>query len=69
MVKCMPSILLINVKMSKIVGILTFISRINPAALIFQARKIFFSESELLGVVEIACSVERSMKNKIQPQG
>ena len=34
-------ILLINVKMATIVGILTFISRINTASESFKARKIF----------------------------
>ena len=34
-------ILLINVKMPTIVGILTFISRINTASESFKARKIF----------------------------
>ena len=35
-------ILLINIKITKIVGILKFISRINTAAESFKARKIFF---------------------------
>ena len=37
----MKFILLINVKMPAIVGILTFISRINIASESFKARKIF----------------------------
>ena len=37
----MKFILLINVKMPTIVGILTFISRINTASKNFKARKIF----------------------------
>ena len=48
----MESILLINVKMPTIVGILTFISRVNIISEGFQVRKIFsfqnFSFHELI---------------------
>ena len=37
----MKFILLINVKMTTVVGILKFISMINTTSEIFQARKIF----------------------------
>ena len=43
LLSCMKFILLINVKMPTIVGILTFISRINTASECYKARKMFVS--------------------------
>ena len=47
-------ILIINVKMSPIVGTLTFISRINASSEIYTARKnLYISSFGLLGAVDI----------------
>ena len=73
-------ILLIDVKISTIIGILTFISRINTPvesfisrintiSKSFKARFFFyFSSFYLLWATEISCSVELNMKKDLQPR-
>ena len=57
----MKLILLIIVKMPTIVGILTFICRINTTSESLKARKIsVFQRFSFLGAVEIFCSAEKS---------
>ena len=57
-----PFIVLINVKMSTIVGILTFISRINTTSESLKARKVFiFQHFSLYEQLKFLCSVELSM--------
>ena len=57
-------ILLINVKMSTIVGILTFINTINISSACFkQDRNHYFSVFYFLLTADISCSVELSMKS------
>ena len=56
-------ILLINVKMPRIVGILTFISRIKTTSESFQARHVsYFSAFWFLWAVQISLSAELSME-------
>ena len=61
----MKFILLINVQMSTIVGILTFISRINTTSEFFKQKKVvtfqYFTFYEQLKAVEISYSAELSM--------
>ena len=59
----MKFIMLINVKMSKIVGILTFISRINTTYGSLKAREIFIFQYFVNN--EISCSHELSMKKSL----
>ena len=59
----MKSILLINVKMPTIVGILTFIGRINSTSVLNKKILIIIIFSILLSVkVKLSCSVGLSMK-------
>ena len=53
-------ILLINVKMSTFVGILTFISRINTETESLKQESSFLHCLKFLGAVEISCLVELS---------
>ena len=59
---------LINVKMPTIVGILTFISRINTSE-IFKGRKVSIFQHFSFYEVELPCLVEINMKNFLQPLG
>ena len=61
----MKLILLINVKMPTMVGILTFISRINETSERFEARKMFIFHQFFCSAFKISCSVELSMTNVI----
>ena len=55
--------LLINVKMPTIVGILTFISRINTTSKCFEQETIVLFLSILLSIrIENSCTVELSIK-------
>ena len=59
----MKFILLLNVKMPTIVGILTFISKINTISEWLKARNFFICRYfSFLWAVEISCLVEFSMK-------
>ena len=55
--------------MPTIVGILTFISRINTEYESFKAWTFIFLAFYFLWAVEIPCSVELSMKNVLWPGG
>ena len=60
---------LINVKMSKIVGILTFNSIINTTSERLKSKKLLRLLVFLFLRVEISCSVELSMKKVLWPLG
>ena len=67
----MNLIFLMNVKMSTLVGILTFISNINRTSESFKSNtenSIFFSFF-IFWAAESSCSIEFSMKNVLWHQG
>ena len=55
-------ILLINVKMSTIVGILTFMSRLNTISESSKARRSIFSAFWFIRAIENPCSNQLSIK-------